>query len=133
MAIYSIGQLSKKTDCKIATIRYYEDIKILPIAARNAGNHRRYNETHLQCLNFIRHCRVLGFNLQEVRQLIHLQTCKNQSPHEAHRIANKHLQDVLHKISQLQGLATELEAVVKCCSEEGKQCQVLNILNKPYP
>ena len=132
MAIYSIGQLAKITSCKIPTIRYYEEIDILPIAQRSEGNQRRYNDVHLQRLNFVRHCRALGFSLDEIRQLIHLQTCQQHAPHEAHAIANKHLQDVLQKITQLQLLAMELLEVVHCCSEgEPHQCQILNVLNKP--
>ncbi|PKF62213.1 MerR family transcriptional regulator [Psychromonas sp. psych-6C06] len=132
MAIYSIGQLATKTGCKIPTIRYYEEINILPMAGRSEGNQRRYNEDHLQRLNFVRHCRALGFSLDEIRQLIHLQTCKNHIEHEAHDIAVRHLQDVRQKIKQLQLLADELQSVVQsCCSGEAMQCQILNVLNKP--
>ena len=69
MAIYSIGKLSKLTQCKIPTIRYYEDIGLIPVASRSAGNQRRYNLSHLQRLQFIRHSRALGFNLNEIRQM----------------------------------------------------------------
>ncbi|WP_022942411.1 MerR family transcriptional regulator [Psychromonas hadalis] len=132
MAIYSIGQLAKKTACKIPTIRYYEQIEILPSALRSEGNQRRYNDSHLQRLIFVRHCRALGFSLDEIRQLIHLQTCQHHTADEAHVIAQKHLQEVLLKITQLQLLATELQEVVDCCSEgEPHQCQILNVLNKP--
>ncbi|GLS89861.1 MerR family transcriptional regulator [Psychromonas marina] len=130
MAIYGIGQLAKLTGCKITTIRYYEEASIIPVAQRSEGNQRRYNDEHLQCLRFVRHCRSLGFNLEEVRQLIHLQDCNKHSPDEAHVIAKKHLQDVLQKINQLQLLANELQEVVKCCSEgEAQGCQTLSILN----
>jgi len=133
MAIYSIGQLAKITSCKIPTIRYYEDINILPVADRSEGNQRRYDDGHLQRLNFVRHCRALGFSLDEIRQLIHLQTCQQHVPNEAHAIANKHLQDVLQKIKQLELLATELYDVVHCCSEgEPHQCQILNVLNNTH-
>ena len=132
MSFYSIGQLAKKTACKIPTIRYYEQIEILPVALRSEGNQRRYCESHLQRLNFVIHCRALGFSLEEIRQLIHLQTCENHAPHEAQAIAHKHLQDVLQKIKQLQLLAAELKGVVQCCSQgDPHQCQILNVLNKP--
>ena len=131
MAIYSIGQLAKKTGCKIATIRYYEEIKILSSAPRSEGNQRRYNEAHLQRLNFVKNCRDLGFSLDEIRQLIHLQTCDKHTAGEAHLIAKKHLQDVLQKIKQLQLLAEELQDVIKCCPEgENVSCQTLELLNR---
>ncbi|HBS13488.1 MAG TPA: MerR family transcriptional regulator, partial [Alcanivorax sp.] len=40
----SIGELSRATDCKVETIRYYEKIGLMPEPARSAGNQRRYGE-----------------------------------------------------------------------------------------
>lgn len=132
MAIYSIGQLAKETTCKIPTIRYYEEIDILPPATRSEGNQRRYNDSHLERLHFVLHCRSLGFSIEEIRQLIHLQTCDDHLPSEAYGIAQKHLLDILHKIEQLKLLASELQEVVNCCSIGGEhQCQILNVLKKP--
>lgn len=132
MSVFSIGKLAKLTNCKIPTIRYYEEIAILPEAGRSEGNQRRYNNTHLQRLNFILHCRTLGFNLDETRQLIHLQTCSDHDPHEAHQIAGKHLKDVQLKIRQLQALADELQSIVSSCnSDSAHQCNILSALNKP--
>ena len=132
MSVFGIGKLAKLTNCKIPTIRYYEEIAILPEAGRSEGNQRRYDDTHLQRLIFIRHCRALGFNLDEVRQLIHLQTCTDNDPHEAHQIAEKHLKDVLLKIQQLQALADELQSIVNSCnSDSAHHCNILSVLNKP--
>ncbi|PKF54716.1 transcriptional regulator [Alteromonadales bacterium alter-6D02] len=129
--MYSIGQLSKLTHCKIPTIRYYEQIGLLEQAMRSAGNQRRYNQDHLQRLAFIRHSRALGFNLEEIKQLIHLQTCAAHSPHEAHQIAQTHLIDVQQKIKQLQALETELKNMVGSCHQgDPYQCQVLAALNE---
>lgn len=133
MAVYSIGQIAKKTACKISTIRYYEEIEILAKAKRSEGNQRRYNENHLQRLIFIRHCRALGFSLDEIRQLIHLQTCSLHDPHEAHHIALLHLQDVRDKIVKLQSLANELQEMVAACAEGSPhQCEILNVLNDTH-
>lgn len=131
MAIYTIGQLSRLTNCKVPTIRYYEQINLLATAGRSAGNQRRYNDEHLTRLRFIRHSRALGFNLDEIRQLIHLQRCTRHSPHEAHEIAQEHLSDVQQKIKQLQALEQELVKMVHCCNKgDPYQCRVLEVLNE---
>ena len=128
--IYSIGQLSKLTDCKVPTIRYYEEIGILPAASRSLGNQRRYHKDHLQRLGFIRHSRALGVSLQEIKQLIHLQHCVNHSPHEAHDIARQHLSDVQSKIAKLKALENELSNIVDCChTGDSVHCKVLDSLN----
>lgn len=127
--VFSIGQLAKLTNIKVPTIRYYEEIAIMPVANRSLGNQRRYNAKHLQRLKFIGHSRMLGFSLDEVKQLIHLQECSEHSPHEAHQIAQKHLIDVQQKISQLTSLAQELSNIVDCCHhEDDYQCRVLDAL-----
>jgi MerR family mercuric resistance operon transcriptional regulator len=132
MSVFTIGKLAKLCSCKIATIRYYEEIELLPTVERSEGNQRRYNDTHLLRLNFILHCRALGFNINEIRQLIHLQSCSNHDPHEAHQIAEKHLVDVRLKIHKLESLADELQAIVNSCnSDSDHQCNVLSGLNEP--
>lgn len=128
--IYSIGQLSTLTGCKVTTIRYYEEIELLPSASRSMGNQRRYNQEHLARLQFIRHSRALGFSLDEIRQLIHLQYCSSHSPHEAHQIAKIHLQDVQQKIKRLQALQLELTEMVDSCDQgNSHHCNVLDALN----
>ena len=129
MSTFSIGQLSKLTNCKIPTIRYYEDIALLSPAFRSEGNQRRSKREHLVRLKFIRHSRDLGFNLKEIKQLIHLQTCANHSPHEAHGIAQHHLAQVQEKITKLQSLARELSVVINSCQQgDAIRCQVLDAL-----
>lgn len=130
MKIYTIGQLSKLTNCKVSAIRYYETIDLLLPANRSLGNQRRYNHEHLERLRFIRHCRDLGFNIDEIKQLTHLQTCVKHSPHEAHSIAQQHLVDVRKKIKQLQALEQELAIMVSCCRQgDPVHCEVLSALN----
>ncbi len=39
---FTIGHLAKSTGCKVPTIRYYEQIGLLPTPRRSAGNQRVY-------------------------------------------------------------------------------------------
>ncbi|WP_370196863.1 MerR family DNA-binding transcriptional regulator, partial [Aurantimonas sp.] len=55
----AIGDLSRRTGVKIPTIRYYEEIGLLPAPPRSAGNRRLYGEAHLRRLGFVRHAREL--------------------------------------------------------------------------
>lgn len=129
--IYSIGQLSKETQCKVPTIRYYEEIGLLDKAQRSAGNQRQYTSLQCQRLHFIRHSRALGFNLEEIKQLIHLQDCKRHDPHQAHDVAQHHLTDVRNKIEKLQNLEHELLTMIDNCHDpESEDCFILKSLNK---
>lgn len=127
---YSIGQLSKLTDCKVPTIRWYENKGLLPEAFRTEGNQRRYTERHLNILRFIRHSRALGFDLPAVEKLLRLNSGNYRDHIEADNIAREHLNDVRHKIRRLQAMETELSAMVQGCHyEENHQCQILEVLS----
>ena len=125
---FSIGNLSKRTGCKIPTIRYYEDEGLLESAFRTEGNQRRYNVEHLKRLNFIVHARELGFTLDDVRELIALSD-NDHSGHKADLIATKHLQSVEKKIVRLQSLSRELRSMLDSCShDEEDRCFVIETL-----
>ena len=69
---FMIGELARRTGCKVPTIRYYEEVGVMPFPTRAANNRRIYNGKHLERLNFICHCRELGFSLDEIRELLGL-------------------------------------------------------------
>ncbi|MCV6590824.1 MAG: helix-turn-helix domain-containing protein [Marinobacterium sp.] len=130
----AIGRLSALTDCKIPTIRYYEEIGLLPPAARNAGNQRRYNQQHLLKLRFIRHARALGFDLEAIRELLQYNDAPDHHCHDADQIARRHLQAVKRKIARLESLREELERMLSECHQlnqhpEGENhCRILEVL-----
>lgn len=51
-----IGELAKRADCQVQTIRFYETEGLLLEPARSGGNFRLYDENHLERLLFIRRC-----------------------------------------------------------------------------
>ena len=59
----SIGDVAKATGVKVVTIRYYEQIGLMPTPSRTEGNYRAYSQEQIRGLRFIRRCRDLGFTL----------------------------------------------------------------------
>jgi DNA-binding transcriptional MerR regulator len=124
-----IGELSRRTSCNIQTIRYYEQIRLLPAPARTGGGQRRYGAPALQRLGFIRHARELGFDIPAIRALIALAGEPDRPCEDADRIAQEQLETVKSKISRLTVLQTELERMVDQCAH-GKiaECRVVETL-----
>lgn len=126
---FSIGDLSRATGCKIPTIRYYEEIGLMPEPARTQGNQRRYGEGHRARLSLIRHCRELGFSLDTVRDLLSLAEAPGESCMAADQAARRQLEAVKRKIESLQALRTELERMVdQCAGGRVEDCRVMDIL-----
>ncbi|MFT6169960.1 MAG: DNA-binding transcriptional MerR regulator [Celeribacter sp.] len=127
----SIGMLSKRSGVKIPTIRYYEDIGILKEAERSTGNQRRYRDSDLERLAFVRHARQLGFSLEGISSLIALQEHPDRSCAEAGALARAQRQLVQDKIDRLQRLEQELTRISQGCDGQGtaRECYVLSCLS----
>lgn len=87
----TIGTLAKKAGTKVQTIRYYEQIGLMYVPGRTEGGQRRYAETELDRLSFIRHSRQLGFSLDAIRELLHLSDHPDRPCDEADAIARRQL------------------------------------------
>ena len=127
----SIGEVAKATGIKVVTLRYYEQLGLVPAPARTAGNYRAYSEKDLRRLRFIRRCRDLGFTLDQVRELLRLSSQKNQECSEVDRITRRHLTDVEAKISDLKRLAKVLRRISSRCRGDGliADCRIIEALS----
>jgi len=90
----SIGAVAKRAGCTVPTIRYYEDIGLLPPAARTDAGQRHYGEAALRRLTFIRRCRDFGFSIEQVRELVGQVDQPDRPCTEVRDIAAVHLAEV---------------------------------------
>jgi DNA-binding transcriptional MerR regulator len=128
--MFSIGQLSTRTGVKVPTIRYYEQIGLLPDPERTGGNQRRYTTHGLERLVFIRHARDLGFSIEAILALIELQEHPDHTCQSATAITNTQLQAVQEKIKSLKRLEAELLRLEEGCSRDGvsNECYIMTSL-----
>ncbi|MGE0370698.1 MAG: helix-turn-helix domain-containing protein [Gammaproteobacteria bacterium] len=127
----TIGKLSKATGTKVVTIRYYEQVGILPVPPRTSGRYRVYGADHLHTLRFIRRCRDLGFTLDQIRDLLRLSSRQDQACAEVDRITAGHLTEIERKVADLTRLADELRRINGCCQGDGivADCRIIEALS----
>ncbi len=125
--MFSIGELSQRTNVKVPTIRYYEESGLLDAPERTEGNQRRYDVAGLERLSIIKHARDLGFSIEAIAALIELQGHPDRSCAEATDIASSQLADVRAKMKRLRALEKELARISKGCDGDGlsEDCYVL--------
>jgi len=125
----TIGKLSTAAGVKVPTIRYYEQIGLLPEADRSSGNQRLYGQRTLDRLSFVRHARELGFPLEAIRELLSLSEQPDIPCAAADGIAKRQLGAVKERIARLQALQNELERmVVQCAHGTISDCRVIEVL-----
>ncbi|KQP79206.1 MULTISPECIES: helix-turn-helix domain-containing protein [unclassified Methylobacterium] len=126
----AIGELSRRTGVKVPTIRYYEQVGLMPVPPRSAGSQRRYGEADVARLNFIRHSRELGFEVDAIRELLTMNAHPDRSCADVDLIARRHLSEVDRRIERLMALRGELDRMISECGQ-GRvgECRVIETLS----
>ena len=125
----NIGELARAADTKPETIRYYEQIGLLPEPPRTAGNYREYADAHVSRLTFTRRARELGFSIEQIRTLLTLADDREQSCDAVDAIARAHLGEIKRKLADLAALRRELELVIGQCGHGTiAECRIIEAL-----
>jgi DNA-binding transcriptional MerR regulator len=66
----TIGQLARAAGVSAKTIRYYEEVGVLPRASRTPAGYRQYAEHGVHRLRFVRRARALGLSLAHLKTLV---------------------------------------------------------------
>lgn len=114
----TIGPLAQRTGFNVSAIRYYEEVGLIPPAARRPSGHRVYSPEVLAVLNLVKHCRDFGFSIEETRALASLSTSNDRNCIEALTIAEVHLDAVRAKLDELQNLERSLCKFVRACTDQ---------------
>jgi DNA-binding transcriptional MerR regulator len=131
MVDIGIGRLAELTGVKIPTIRFYEQNDLVPPPGRTKGGQRRYDDSAVRRLHFIRHARDLGFSVEDIRQLLSLSEHPTMSCEAAEEIAHHHLRQVEGKIARLRLIRSELKRMIEACAGGSvAECRILDALSK---
>jgi len=127
----AIGELSRRTQCNIETIRYYERIELLPRPERRGGRFRRYGAGDVGRLRFVRRARQLGFSLDDVRALLRLAASDGEAVRaEARGVFSAHVAEIRAKIADLQSMERVLtEAIGECAAGRHPKCPLIEVLS----
>jgi MerR family copper efflux transcriptional regulator len=115
MGHITIGQIAKKTGMAAKTIRYYEQIGVLPVPGRTASGYRLYDELGVERLRFIRRARALGLPLHQLKALT---TTLCSRPGTGFRpqllaLVREQLAAVKERVAELELHQQQLEEVVQ--------------------
>ena len=131
MDVLTIGRLAKQARVNRETVRYYEQRRLLPRPSRSAAGYRVFSDDAVKRLRFIRHAKMLGFSLEEIKELLALRihsidTCERVRERTQTKIA-----DIEGKIETLQRMKDSLSELITACSRRRKtdECPILNCLD----
>jgi len=123
------GHLARETGCNIETIRYYEQIGLVPAPKRSDSGYRLYGDTDRRHLQFILRGRELGFSIAELRSLLSLVDGGRYTCGEVRDLTVQHLESVRSKLADLRRLERTLaESSAQCEGGTVPECPVIDAL-----
>ena len=132
-----IGEVAKLTGIGIEALRFYERSGLLGHPSRTQGGYRLYDHEVLERLDFIKRAQVLGFSLDEIKQII-AEKQAGESPCEAVRdVVRTRLQELDEHMRDMRRYRNELAATLaewdKTGPTEGHICGLIERSNVTYP
>jgi DNA-binding transcriptional MerR regulator len=68
--LHQIGAVAKAVGLSLRTIRYYEEVDIVPPSGRTGGGFRLYTDEDIERLRLVKQMKPLDFTLEEMRDLL---------------------------------------------------------------
>ena len=121
MQTWAIGEVVARSGIPASTIRYYEQIELLPPAERVNGR-RRYDDTIWQKLSVIRLAQQAGFTIAEIQTLIHDFPADASPSARWQVLAQQKLEELDERLQNIQAMQTLLKHTLRCQCPTLEEC-----------
>jgi Hg(II)-responsive transcriptional regulator len=125
------SELAGQAGVNTETLRYYEHRGLLTQPPRTPGGYRDYPAAAVELLRFIKRAQELGFTLDEVEELLHLDTGGPDSCDAARALAEHRRADLEQRIRDLQRMHDSLADLVATCDlpRADRSCALLEAID----
>ena len=125
----NIGSVAEQSGVPAKTIRYYEEIGLIPKALRAENGYRNYSDSDVETLRFVQRARKLGFSVKDVGNLLTLWRDKNRASADVKKFALDHIRDIESRIEELDSIRQTLVSLTNHChGDERPDCLILEDL-----
>jgi DNA-binding transcriptional MerR regulator len=107
-----IGTLSTRTSVPAKTIRYYEEIGVLPPAERSPNGYRAYGTDAVERLDFIKDAQATGLTLDEIATVLRLRGEGESTCEHVMHLLELHLEHLDARIEALHATRSRLVAII---------------------
>ncbi|MDO8251063.1 MAG: Cu(I)-responsive transcriptional regulator [Rhodoferax sp.] len=128
----AIGTAARLSKVSAKMVRHYESLGLLAPVARTDSGYRQYVDADVRTLQFIKRGRDLGFSMAEIAELVDLWRNRQRASASVKRIAQKHVNELAHRIEAMQAMQRTLSSLLAHCQgDERPDCPILDDLAGP--
>ncbi len=109
----TIGALAHRADVTPDTLRYYEQLGLLPAPPRTSSGYRLYEPAIAERVAFIRKAQVLGLSLEDVSETLRVADAGTPPCEHVRAALERRLQEVEARIADLESLRRTLAQALR--------------------
>ena len=113
----TIGTLAKAAGVGVETVRFYQRKGLLEIPSSNAGI-RRYSNSHVRIIRFVKRVQELGFTLKDAKDFLDLGDCCSETQPHLAEVFRAKITEVQQKIADLNRMVEMLHQFSTTCGSE---------------
>ncbi|WP_201393894.1 MerR family transcriptional regulator [Ktedonobacter sp. SOSP1-85] len=100
---YTIHEVAQRSGLSIPTLRYYEEIGLVPDVGRDTSSgHRRYSADTVQIIESLANLRAVGMSIEEMRTYLTLREQGDETAVEKRELFQAHAEELGKQIARLQ-------------------------------
>lgn len=126
---YQIGEVCHLLGLSADTLRYYEKIGLLTGVRRTASGLRRYSQSDVSVLRFIRRAQKMDFSLAQIADLLSMRKNPLQAREDVRRMTADKLEQIEERIEELDILRRELQLLLNLCRADADSCPIIKGLD----
>ena len=130
-----IGELGKKLNLSAKTIRYYEEIGLLPDPGRSPSGYRDYGDGAIERLRFIKAAQAVGFSLGEIREILAFRDRGATPCQHVTLLIERHAQEIAERIRALEQMQADLRDLARrartLVPSPGRFCHIIESAGAP--
>jgi DNA-binding transcriptional MerR regulator len=112
-----IGDLASRAGVNPKTVRYYEEIGLMPPPERRPSGHRLYGGEDLERMRFIRSAQRLGITLDDIREILALRERGSRPCAYVRDVLRREVADIEQRIADMARLRDELMELERAADE----------------
>lgn len=131
MGPLTIGEVARRAEVNVETIRFYEREGLIDQPARPARGFRHYRADAVERVRFIRKAKALGFTLEEIQQLLSLRATSGAKCEAVRQRALTKVEQIEQKLRDLRRLKAAVVRLAESCHGECEvdECSILASLS----
>ena len=129
-----IGEVSEAVSLPTKTIRYYEDIGLLPRPERSANGYRAYDPSACERLRFVKAAQAVGFSLGEIREILAFRERGEEPCAHVLDLVDRRARYIAERIAALERMRADLQQLAArgraLRGRDGSYCHIIEAASR---